>query len=161
MEAILKLVNRSGAIFIIFYFLGVFTQCYAEGINLNVCEQVSDEQLAAIYPKKLFPTEQERGCQWSNKPGGIPYFQIGIIEGNKNLREYFHKEIPPDFELKKIKDLGDRGLMTISEGYLAIIVIREGDWVLISTVNSLYIKQCSEKHEYLRNIYRGILQKLQ
>ena len=161
MEEILKLVNRSGALLIVLYLLGVFTQCYAEGINLNVCEQVSDEQLAAIYPKKLFPTEQERGCQWSNKPGGIPYLQIGVIESQKILRDYFHKEIPPDFELKKIKDLGDRGLMTVSEGYLAIIVIREGDWVLISTVDSLYIKQGGEKHKYLWNIYRGILQKLQ
>ena len=161
MEEILKLVNRSGAIFIVLYLLCAFTQCYADGINFNVCKHVSGEQLAAIYPKKLFPTEQERGCQWSNRPGGIPYFQIGVIESQKNLRDYFHKEIPLNFELKKINDLGDRGLMTVSEGYLAIIVIREGDWVLISTVNSLYIKRGSEKQKYLWNIYRRILQKLQ
>lgn len=160
MEEILKRVRRNYSIFFVFYVLVAATLSYADEANFNVCKRVSDKQLATIYSKKLFPTEQEGGCQWSNKPGGMAYFQIGVIKSQKNLREFFQKEIPPNFFLKKINDLGDRGLMTVSEGYLAIIVIREGDWVLISTVNFLYIKHGGEKQQYLWDIYRGILKNL-
>lgn len=157
---ILKLVYCGCAIFSIFMVIGPFKHCFADEINFNVCEQVSDEQTAAIYHKKLFPIEQERGCQWSTKPGGMAYLQIGVIESHKNLRDYFQKEIPPNYELKKIDNLGDRCLTTVSEGYLSVIVIREGDWVLISTVNFLKIKYGGEKQEYLSDIYRNLLKNL-
>jgi hypothetical protein len=160
MEELLKLAYRGWAIFIIFFLLGAFPRCFAGEKKFNVCEQVSDDQLTGIYQKKLFPIEQERGCQWSDKPGGRVYFQIGVIESQKNLRDFFQKEIPPNIELKKSNDLGDRCLLTVSEGYLAVVVIREGDWVLVSTVNFLKIKQRSEKQKYLWDIYRGILRKL-
>jgi len=156
----LKLVNRNGIILIIFYVLGTFTLCYAEKLSFNVCKQVGEKQLSAIYSKKLYPTEQENGCQWSTKPGGMASFQIGVIESQKNLRDFFQKEIPPNFELKKINDLGDRGLMTVSEGLLDIILIRKGNRVLISTANSLYIKHGSERQKNLWDIYRRILKRL-
>ncbi len=156
----MKLVYRGCAIFLIFLVIGPLKHCFADEINFNVCEQVGDEQLAAICQKKLFPIEQERGCQWSTKPGGMAYFQIGIIESQKNLRDYFQKEIPPDFELKKIDNLGHRCLTTVSEGYLSVILIRDGDWVLISTVNLLNIKYGGEKQEYLSDIFRRILRNL-
>ena len=155
------MVIRSCAIYIILIILGAFTICNAGELHFNVCEQVSAKQLATLYRKKLFPSEQENGCLWSKNPGGMAYFQIGVIESQKNLRDYFQKEIPPNFTLKKINDLGNRGLMTASEGYLAVIVIREGDWVLISTVNFLNIKHGGEKQKILWGICRGILQKLQ
>jgi len=53
---------------------GAQTPCFAIDINFSVCEQVSVQQLSSISQTKLFPIEQERGCQWSNKPSGIPYF---------------------------------------------------------------------------------------
>lgn len=146
---------------IIFILLVPFPFCNAGELNFNVCEQVSARQLAALYRTKLFSSEQENGCRWSNEPRGMTYFQIGIIEGQKNLRAYFQKAIPSDFTLMKINDLGDRGLMTTAEGYLAVIVVREGEWVLVSTVNYLFIKHRSERHKILWDIYRGILKKLQ
>jgi hypothetical protein len=152
---------RGCAILIVLIMLGAFTICNARELNFNVCEQVSAKQLAALSRIKLFPSEQENGCQWSKKPGDMAYFQIGVIESQENLRGYFQKELPPNFELDKINDLGDRGLMTASEGYLSVIAIRKGDWVLISTVNFLNIKHGSGKQKILWDIYGGILQKLQ
>lgn len=154
----LKVVNSIGEIIIVFFVLGTFTLCDADGIDVNVCKQVSDAQLAAIYPRTLFPTEQKSGCQWSNNPGGRTYFQIGVIESQKNLRDFFHKEIPPGFNLKRINDLGDRGLMTVSEGILNVVVVREGNWVLISTADLLYIKNGGQRQKMLWDIYLKILE---
>lgn len=153
----MKPAYRGSAIFIVFFLLGAFTRCFAGDIRFDVCEQVSDSQLIGIYQNKLFPIEQEQGCQWSDQPDGRVYFQIAVIESQKHLREFFQKEMPPGTELNKINGLGDRCLLTVSEGYLAVIVIREGDWVLISTVNFLKIKPRSEKQERLWDIYRKIL----
>lgn len=151
---------RRCAIYFILIVLMAFTICNAGELKFNICKQVSAKQLAALYKSNLFPSEQENGCQWSVKPGGKAFFQIGVIESQENLRGYFEKKIPENYNLKKINNLGDRGLLTESEGYLDVIVIREGDRVLISTVDLLYIKQGNGRQKILWDVYRGILQKL-
>lgn len=125
-----------------------------------VCKMVSSEQLAALYPSKLYPSQQENGCRWSATPNGKAYFQIGIIESAKNLRQFFEKKLPPNYQLKRISDIGDRGLFTESGGYFSVIAVREGNWVLISTVDLLYIEQDDPRQTILWDIYRDILQGL-
>lgn len=68
--------------------------------------------------------------------------------------------MPQNYKLKKISDLGDRAMMTVTDGLLSVVAIREGDWVLISTVDLLYIKQGGQKQEHLWDIYRRILRRL-
>lgn len=148
------------AIHTVLIIIGLLSLCNAEELSFDVCELVSPKQLADLYPSKLFPSHQENGCRWSNTPNGMAYFQIGIIESQKNLRHFFDKDIPPNYKLRRINDLGDRGLLTESKEYLSVIVIREGSWVLISTVDLLYIKQGEKRQKMLWAIYRGILQSL-
>lgn len=157
----MNVVIRSCSIFILFLILATITPCIAGDLNFNVCEQVSARQLSEIYSSKLFPKEELNGCRWSDKPGGIAYFQIGIIKSQNNLKQFFQKEIPTNYKLKKIDGLGDRGLMTEAKGYIDVIVIRKGDWVLISTVDLLYIKNEDARQKILWDIYHRILQTLQ
>lgn len=126
-----------------------------------VCAMVSSEQLAALYPSTLYPSQQENGCRWSATPNGKAYFQIGVIESPKNLRQFFEKNIPSKYQLKKISDIGDRGLFTESGEYFSVIAIREGSWVLISTVDLLYIKKDDARQNILWDIYREILHSLE
>jgi hypothetical protein len=140
--------------------LGLLSIGNAKELNIDVCELVSPKQLADLYPSELFPSHQANGCRWSNTPNGKAYFQIGVIESQKNLRQYFEKDIPANYKLKRINDLGDRGLLTESKGCFSVIAIREGSWVLISTVDLLYVKQGDERQKILWDIYRGVLQSL-
>lgn len=151
---------RGCAIYVVLIVLGSFMVCAASELNLNICEQVGSERLALLYRSTLFPNEETNGCRWSDRPGGKAFFQIGVLKSQKNLSDFFEKTLPPDFELIKINELGDRGLMTVSKGYLAVIAVREGDWVLISTVDLLYLKQGEERQKVLWDIYREILQNL-
>jgi hypothetical protein len=134
--------------------------CQANALAYPVCDMVEPEQLAALYPSPLFPSQQKNGCRWSDKPGGRATFQIGIIESPKNLRRFFEAKIPADYRLEKIKDLGDRGLYTHVRGYLSVVAIRQGSWVLISTVDLLYIKAGDTRQRQLWDIFRGILKSL-
>lgn len=134
--------------------------CGADEVPRTVCEMVSPRQLAALYPSTLYASRQENGCRWCDAPNGTAYFQIGIIRSPKPLRQYFEKQIPANHQLGKINDLGDRGLFIESNGYLSVIAIREGGWVLISTVDLLFIKQGEARHELLWDIYREILKSL-
>jgi hypothetical protein len=149
------------AVYAILIALSPFSIGNADGLRFKVCELVSSEQLAALYPSTLYADQKENGCRWSDTPRGTAFFQIGIMESQKNLRHYFEKEIPANYKLKRINDLGDRGLLTESKGYLSVIAIREGSWILISTVDLLYIKQGDERQKMLWDIYRGILQSLE
>ena len=132
----------------------------ANELAFSVCSMVSPRQLAALYSTALAPRRQANGCRWSDAPDGTAIFQIGLIQSSKNLRQFFEKQIPVNYRLRKTDDLGDRGLYTESRGYLSVIAIREGSWVLISTVDLLYIKQGDERQTVLWDIYRKILQRL-
>jgi len=128
--------------------------------DLNICSLVSAEQLAGIYKKKLFPTEQRRSCFWSEEPGAMAYLQIGYHKKEKDLREYFFKELPSHVQLEEIKDLGDGGLMGINGGQLEVIVIQKNKLVLKSMVSFLNIEPGSKEHQKLWEIYRSILKEL-
>jgi len=140
--------------------LFVIEIAHAKEKIINICSLVSAEQLAGIYKKELFPTKQRRGCFWSEDPGMMAYFQIGYQKTEKDLRQYFYKELPSHVKLEEIKDLGDGGLMAVTGDYLEVIVIRKKNLVLKSTVNFLDIKPGSKQHKQLWDIYRTILNKL-
>ena len=133
----------------------------ASELPFSVCGMVSPRQLTALYPTALYPRQEANGCRWSDAPDGTAIFQIGLIESSRNLRQFFEKQIPANYRLRKISDLGDRGLFTESQGYLSVIAVREGGWVLISTVDLLYIKPADERQYVLWDLYRKILQRLE
>lgn len=139
--------------------LSVLT-CNAADQSLNICKQVSNEQLNLLYKKPLIPKESERGCFWSKDPGGMAYFDINIHKYRQELRSYFNKDLPTHVKLEKVTGLGEEGLMTLTEGSLGVIVIRKGDWVLQSAVTFLDIEPGSQKHKCLWDIYRAILETL-
>ncbi len=128
--------------------------------DINICSLVSTEQLAGIYKKELFPTEQRRSCFWSEKPGQMAYLQIGYHIEEKDVRQYFHKELPSHVKLEKINNLGDGGLMAVTGEHLEVIVIKKKKKILKSTVSFLDIEPGSHQHKQLWDIYRTILEKL-
>jgi len=132
----------------------------AEPKSLSICGMASPEELAQLYRKKLYPTKQEAGCFWSLKPGGMAYLHIEVHKFRRELRKYFRANLPPTTKLVEIKDLGDGGLVSVSEGQLGVVIIRKGDYVLRSAVTFLDIKPGSPKQKVLWTIYKRILDKL-
>lgn len=61
-------------------------------------------------------------------------FHVAVHEYWQDLRECFPQDLPSHVELQRIADLGDGGLMTVTEGILGVVVVRKGDWVLQSAV---------------------------
>ena len=152
--------KRIAIIYCILFIIGASINCDAGDFPYPVCEMVSPNQLAEIYPSTLFPSAQENGCRWSDRPNGKAIFQIGIIKSANGIRQFFEKELPHNYQLKKITDLGDRGLYTESKDALSVIAIRKGDWVLVSTVDLLYIQSDSKRQKQLWGIYRELLKNL-
>lgn len=146
--------------FIITPCLDTLTVCQAKNINIDICNQVSTEQLTKLYRKQLYSTKNNNGCYWSEKPGSMAYFDIGLHKQYKDLREYWNKELSSNITLEKITDLGDDGLMAVSEGDLGVIIIRKNKWILRSAVTFLDIEPGTEKHKVLWDIYRGILKNI-
>ncbi len=130
------------------------------GDKIDICNQVSAEQLTKLYRKHLYPSAHTNDCFWSEKPGAMAYMDINVHDVNRPLREYFAKTIPSHIKLVKITDLGDEGLMSVSEGSLGVVVIRKGDRVLQSAVTFLEIKPGSTQQAALWDIYRSVLKKM-
>lgn len=152
---------RTGALLAaILICLLVGVTAHAKKKDINICSLVSAEQLAGIYKKKLFPTEQRRSCFWSEESGAMAYLQIGYHNKEKELRQYFYKDLPSQVKLEEIKDLGDGGLLAINGNHLEVVVINKGNLVLKSTVSFLEIEPGSSQHKELWNIYRTILKEL-
>lgn len=128
--------------------------------EINFCGMVSPAELAKLYRKKLYPTKQNAGCFWSLKPGGMAYFHMEAHKYQRELRKYFRKNLSPNVKLVEIKDLGDGGLMTITDGDLGVVVIKKGKWVLRSAVGFMDIKPGSPQQKVLWAIYKRILDKL-
>ncbi|WP_319521839.1 hypothetical protein [uncultured Desulfosarcina sp.] len=126
----------------------------------DICRQVTAEQLSKLYRKPLYPSEHGNGCMWSKKPGGMAYLDINVHEYQKDIRQYFNKEMPSHIKLEKITDLGDDGLMTVVEGCLGVIVVKKGDRVMQSAVTFLEIEPKSDKQKVLWDIYRNVLKRL-
>lgn len=132
----------------------------AAGAELDICGLVQAEELAALSRKTLFPTGQDSGCFWSLTPGGMAYLHIAVHDMHQPLRDYFFPELPSHVRLEYIDDLGDEGLMTVTEGTLGVVVIRKGQRVIQSAVTFLEIEPGSPKQQALWNIYRRILDRI-
>lgn len=145
---------------VVSFHFAAFNVCNAADKDIDICTQVSAKQLEQLYKKQLYPTKNNSGCYWSLEPGGMAYFDIGIHERYKDLREYWNKELSSMITLEKITDLGDEGLMNVSEGDLGVIVIRKDKWILRSAVTFLDIEPGSRQHKALWDIYRSILENL-
>jgi hypothetical protein len=128
--------------------------------NIDICSLVSAEQLAGIYRKPLFPTALRSGCFWSEEPGAMAYLQISYSKKEKELREHFHQELPEHVKLIAINDLGNNGLMGVTNGRLELILIQKKEMVLKSNVTFLDIEQGSNEQEKLWEIYRTILKEM-
>lgn len=128
--------------------------------QIDICALLGEADLAKLYRKKLYPNPNNGGCFWSKKPGGMAYLDISLHEHHKPLRQYFQADLPGHVKLVEIKDLGEEGLMTVSEGSLGVVVIKKGDWVLQSAVIFLDIVPGGKKQAALWEVYRRILAKL-
>ncbi len=142
------------------FLAGALPAAAAKPNQINVCQSISAVELAQLYRKKLLPNQDEGGCYWSLRPKGMAYLHIGLYKLRRELRKYFSEKLPGQVKLVEINDLGDRGLMTVSEGSLGVVVIKKGEYVLKSAVTFLDIAPGSEKHKLLWKIYKRILAKL-
>jgi hypothetical protein len=160
-EVTLHAIIRSCAISIVIcafcFHPGLTAPCFAGDKTVDICRMVSAAQLKQLYRKPLHATPRERGCYWSETPGGMAYMDIGIQKHQKDLRDYWNKNLSSNVKLEKITDLGDEGLMGIGEGTIGVVVIRKGNWILRSAVTFLDIEPGSKKHQVLWDIYRAIL----
>lgn len=78
--------------------------------------------------------------------------QIGYHNKEKELRQYFHKELPAHVKLEKIEDLGDGGLMAFTGDHLEVVAIKKKNLVLKSTLAFLDIDPGSKQHIQLGDI---------
>jgi len=132
----------------------------ATGATLDICAQITAEQLTSLYRKPLVPTAQDNGCFWSLEPGTMAYLHIGVHDRFQELRRYFNEELPSHVLLVEIRDIGDEGLMSISEGTLGVVVIRKGNRVLQSSVTFLDIEPNSTRQQVLWDVYRHIVEQM-
>lgn len=130
------------------------------GGDIDICKQVSSAELKKLYRKKLYPTASYNECFWSEKPGGMAEIDIKVRDADLPLRDYFAKPLPSGFKLVKITNLGDGGLMTVSEGTIGVVAILKGKRVLQSSPGFLDIKPGSKKQAVLWDIYRRILKRM-
>lgn len=140
--------------------LPVITRPALAADKIDVCSLVSEADLAKLYRKKLHPNQDNTGCYWSEKPKSMAYLHIAVRDSGKPLRKYFNANLPGHVKLVEIKDLGDGGLMSVSEGSLGVVVIKKGDRVLQSAVTFLDIAPGSKKQKALWEIYGRILDKM-
>ena len=141
--------------------IGFSSICAANpGGNIDVCKQISAEQLKILHRKQLYPTAYENECFWSERPGGMAEIDIRILDAYQPIRDYFAKPLPTRFKLVKITDLGDGGLMTVGEGMIGVVVIKKGNRILQSSPGFLDIAPGSKKQAVLWDIYRRILNQM-
>lgn len=128
--------------------------------EIDICKQISAGQLKKLYRKHLYPTASDNECFWSETPGGMAEIDIRVRDADHRLRDYFAKPLPSGFKLVRITDLGDGGLMTVSEGTIGVVVIRKGKRVLQSSPGFLDIAPGSKKQAVLWDVYRRILKQM-
>lgn len=128
--------------------------------EIKLCDWVTDEQIKKIYRKPLVKSGEGKQCLWSKTAGGMSYFDISIHSKFQDLRKYFAPKIPSYVVLQKIDDLGDEGLMTVTEGSLGVVIIRKGELILQSAPTFLDIEPGSIEQQALWDIYRTVLDKL-
>lgn len=128
--------------------------------EIDVCKQMSQAQLRKLYRKHLYPKAYDNECMWSETPGGMAELDIKVRDAYLPLRDYFAKPLPSRFKLVKIRDLGDKGMMTVGEGTIGVVAIFKGKRVLLSSPGFLDIKPGSKKQAVLWEVYRKILKKM-
>jgi len=124
--------------------------------KLDICK-TGASQIPKLYRKHLYPNPYEDECYWSEKPGGMATIDIKVRDVDKQLRDYFDKPLPSRIKLVKIKNLGDRELMTVAEGTVGVVAIIKGKRVLLSSPLFLDIAPGSKKQAILWDIYKKIL----
>lgn len=75
-------------------------------------------------------------------------------------RDYFHNSLPSRVKLVKITDIGDEGLMSMSESELGVVVIRKHKRVLQSALTFLETKPGSKRQAVLWDVCRDILKQM-
>ncbi len=138
------------------FFLSV-VPASGEQSALDICGQISADELAVIHRKPLYPEAYENECLWSETPGGMAFLHITVGKIEHPLRDYYVKDLPASVRLEKITGIGDEGLVNISEGTLGVIVIRKGDRLIKSNVVFLDIKPNSKKQEAFYTLLRRIV----
>ena len=130
-------------------------------LNIDVCEIVTAADLdviaAARRDKVVHITSGTNRCMWAERENGMAYFSIQVAISDRDIRAGFPETFPDHVELVEIRDLGDAGYMTVTEGRIGNVIIRKGNRVLDSGAVFLDIEPGSEAHERLWDIYRRVL----
>lgn len=133
----------------------------ASELNMDVCALVSEDDLdviaAARRDKVVHETPGSNRCMWSERENGMAYFSIQLTVSDRDIRAGFPETFPDHVQLVEIRDLGDAGYMTVTEGNIGNVMIRKGNRVLDSGAVFLDIEPGSEAHERLWDIYRRLL----
>ncbi len=133
----------------------------AADFSIDVCEIVTEADLdiiaAARRDKVVHVTPGTNRCMWAEREDGMAYFNIQVAVSDRDIRASFPETFPDFVELAEIRDLGDAGYMTVTEGSIGNVVIRKGSRVLDSGAVFLDIEPGSEAHDRLWDIYRRVL----
>ncbi|MFN3313815.1 MAG: hypothetical protein ACK46Q_10140 [Hyphomonas sp.] len=130
-------------------------------LSIDVCEIVTEADLdviaAARRDKVVHATGGTNRCMWAEREDGMAYFSIQVGVSDRDIRASFPETFPDHVELVEIRDLGDAGYMTVTEGSIGNVVIRKGNRVLDSGAVFLDIAPGSDAHDRLWDIYRRVL----
>ena len=121
--------------------------------SIDYCALASDADLAKLYRKKLFATAEDNGCMWSETKGGMADLELHVQASQGKLRAYFATDLPSNVKLVDISDLGDSGMMSVTDGTIGVVVIRKGNQDLQSAATFLDIKPGSDAQKVLWQIY--------
>ncbi len=134
---------------------------YDADLDINVCERVTEADLdiiaAAQRSKVVHATGGTNRCMWAESEGAMAYLDIAVAISDRNVRAFFSENFPDHVQLVEIRDLGDGGYMTVTEGRIGNVAIRKGNRVLTSAAVFLDIEPGSAAHDRLREVYRRIL----
>lgn len=130
-------------------------------LSIDVCEIVTEADLdviaAAQRSNVVHATSGPNRCMWSAREDSMAYFSIQIANSDRDIRADFAESFPDHVELVEIRDLGDAGYMTVTEGSIGNVVLRKDNRVLDSSAVFLDIEPGSEAQDQLWDIYRRIL----
>lgn len=133
-------------------------------LNIDVCEAVTEADLdiiAAARRDKVVHADSlgnANRCMWAENEQGMAYLDINLAISDRDIRANFSETFPDHVELVEIRDLGDAGYMTVTEGRIGNVAIRKDKRVLNSSVVFLDIKPGSEAHDRLWDVYRRLLE---
>jgi hypothetical protein len=121
--------------------------------SVDYCALASKDDLAKLYRKPLFASAEDNGCMWSETKGGMADLELHVQDSQGKLRDYFATDLPSNVKLVDITDLGDSGMMSVTDGSIGVVVIRKGNKDLQSAATFLDIKPGSDAQKVLWQIY--------